>query len=219
MKVGFITIGQSPRNDILEDIAPVLKRQNIEYKECGALDNLTTEEIKQLEPESESDYILITRLRNGSQVKLSRAKILTKIQACIKELEQSVGTIAILCTGEFPELTSNKRLVEPSILLKKIVESISSQAQINVLIPSADQENEVREKLRLGVPINIFPISPYISLEKELGEVANNIDNDGIIIMDCLGYSQKMKSIIKTKKANPVLLPRTLLASIISELS
>lgn len=219
MKVGFITIGQTPRNDILEDIAPILKRENIEYEECGALDNLTIEEIKQLEPESISDYILVTRLRNGRQVKLSRSKILTKMRACIKNLEKSVDVIAILCTGEFPELASIKRLIEPSILLKKIVESISSQAQINVLIPSADQENEVTEKLRIGVPIKIFSISPYLSREEDLRGIVNKIDNNGIIIMDCLGYSQKMKSVIRSIKANPVLLPRTILASIISELS
>ena len=219
MKVGFITIGQSPRDDILKDIAPILKRENIEYEECGALDNLTIEEIEQLEPESKSDYILITRLRNGRQVKLSRPKILTKIRECITNLEQSVDIIAILCTGEFPELASSKRLIEPSILLRKIVESISSQTQINVIIPSADQEDEVRNKLQISIPIEIFSISPYLSREEDLREIADRIDNNGIIIMDCLGYSQKMKSAIRAIKTNPVLLPRTILASIISELS
>ncbi len=203
----------------MEDIAPILKRENIKYEECGVLDNLTIEEIKKLEPDSKNDYILVTKLRNGSQVKLSRKKILTKMQTCINNLEDSVDTIAILCTGEFPELYSNKRLVEPSILLRKVVESISSKSQINVLIPSPDQEKEIREKLRLDVPLNIFPISPYLPFENELREIADSIENQGIIIMDCLGYSRKMKDIIKSKKTNPVLLPRTILASIILELS
>ena len=67
-RVGLITIGQSPRVDITSDIKDVLGSQ-IEIVECGALDNLSHEEINALRP-SEGEYILVTRLRDGSTVKI-----------------------------------------------------------------------------------------------------------------------------------------------------
>ena len=44
MKMVFLTIGQSPREDILADIRMYLK--GIEYVEYGLLDDLTFEEIE-----------------------------------------------------------------------------------------------------------------------------------------------------------------------------
>ena len=45
IKVGAITIGQSPRTDVTQDILPLLGDQ-VELLQAGGLDGLTREEIE-----------------------------------------------------------------------------------------------------------------------------------------------------------------------------
>ena len=100
----MVTIGQSPRNDVTSDIKDILGSK-IEIIECGALDELTLEDIKKLEPKK-GEYVLVTRLRDGTQVKVSRNKIIQRIRECIRKIENYVDIIVLLCTGEFPEINS-----------------------------------------------------------------------------------------------------------------
>jgi len=53
----------------------------------------------------------VSRLRDGTQVRLGREKIVRRLQECIKKLEKEVDVIGVLCTGEFPELKSQKLLI------------------------------------------------------------------------------------------------------------
>jgi len=55
-KIGLVTIGQSPRTDILPDMLMILGHQ-YDVVETGALDDYTTEEIKNLRMRARS-YII-----------------------------------------------------------------------------------------------------------------------------------------------------------------
>ena len=63
MKVGAITIGQSPRTDVVQELFPLMGEQ-VELIQAGALDGLTREDIQAFAPGPE-DYTLISRLRDG----------------------------------------------------------------------------------------------------------------------------------------------------------
>ncbi len=219
MKVGFLTIGQSPRTDIFKDIEPILRREGVDFIECGALDNLSRSQIDSLRPESEKDYILVTKLLDGTEVKVSRSKIVKRIQECIYKLENQVEAIGLFCTGEFPEFKSKKLLVEPSILLKKVVEALSTNISITLLIPSAEQEKEMRDKWNEIAVTNVIPISPYTSTPKEFEEKLSEVNAGQLVIMDCFGYTIEMKKITRRLLKRPVILPRTLLASVMREIS
>ncbi len=219
MKVGLLTIGQSPRSDITRDIEPILKDAGVEYIECGALDNLSREEIEALKPNSPNDYILVTKLLDGSEVKLSRAKIIPLLQQCITKLEDQVNLIGILCTGEFPELKSKKLLIEPSILLSKIVEAISPSSSLTIMIPSADQAQIVRYKWKINDPNKIISISPYTSTLSDFKEKLKKVKADQLVVMDCMGYSMEMKRLVASILERPVILPRTLFARVLAEMA
>ena len=49
-KVGLITVGQSPRSDVVPDMAAILGG-DVEILEAGALDGLSREQIAPLAPE------------------------------------------------------------------------------------------------------------------------------------------------------------------------
>lgn len=66
IKIGAVTIGQSPRTDITEDAGRFFG-DRVELLEFGALDRYTLEEAKQLQP-IPGDYGLTSRLRDGTEV-------------------------------------------------------------------------------------------------------------------------------------------------------
>lgn len=219
-KIGFVTIGQSPRVDVTPEMKPYLG--NVDIIECGALDNLSLEEIRALSPR-EGEYVLVSRLRDGTQVKLSREKIITRLKECIKSLARESDIIGLLCTGEFPELTSSeltpgKLLVEPSTLLLKTVEALGV-SKLGVLVPDPDQVEVTRVKWsRVAGSVKVKSVSPYIGSEEEYVKIAEELKDCDLIVLDCIGYNINVKKLIERITGKPVLLPRTLMARVIGEL-
>ena len=64
--VGLVTIGQSPRPDIVPDMAAIIG-PGVDILEAGALDGLTRSDVDALKPTGD-DEILVTRLLDGTGV-------------------------------------------------------------------------------------------------------------------------------------------------------
>ena len=102
-KVGAVTIGQSPRDDILRDVEDILGKE-MELVQAGALDDMTLEEVQVLRPDGIGNT-LVSRMRDGTAVELEEQKILPLMQRKIDELESAhVQAVLIMCTGEFAEV-------------------------------------------------------------------------------------------------------------------
>jgi len=220
VRVGMITIGQSPRVDVIADIEDIIGSQ-IEIVECGALDGLSFEEIKELKP-SKDEYILVTRLRDGTVVKVCREKIIDQMNWCIKKIEDNVEVVVILCTGEFPKLKSKKLMIEPSVLIHNIVKSLHPKNRLGIVLPSSDQVDEVVQKWKFdNVDIIVETLSPYEDVQEALikrkAERLKEASVD-LIILDCIGYSTHTAKLMKKVTGIPVILPRTLIARILKEL-
>src|SRR5438874_1718282 len=105
--VGMITIGQSPRSDVVPDMVEILG-PGVEIRERGALDGLSPREIAALAPAPDDD-LLVTRLADGSSVFVAKRHMVARVQALIDELETGGVTMtALLCTGAFPRFRSRR---------------------------------------------------------------------------------------------------------------
>jgi protein AroM len=218
MKVGFITIGQSPRDDVVSEMRSILG-ENIEIIECGALDGLSLEEIKELAPKND-EPVLITRLRNGREIKLNPKKIASCLQSCIEKLEEEVDVIGILCTGEFQSLKSKKLLIKPSLVLMNTVDSLLQWGKLGVFIPSSDQVEEAEKKWsRVCGKVEIATVSPYVGKEGETKKAAERLKDCTLIVLDCFGYNLNTKRAVSEITKRPVILPRTLIAHVIGVLA
>ncbi len=217
MRIGLITIGQSPRVDVVPEIKEVLRDVEVKIVECGALDKLSRDEIRTLAP-GEGEYVLVTRLRDGTEVKVAREKILPLIQGCIDFLESSVDVLGLLCTGEFPELKSRKLLLEPSDLLLKVVESFRV-SKLGVVVPDPKQVDLTRRKWRGVTPdLKIVSASPYTGTLEELRKASEELSDRDLIVLDCIGFSTEAKRVVAAASGKPVLIPRTLMARVLREL-
>ncbi len=218
-RVGFITIGQSPRDDITKDLLPIMGHR-IEIIEKGALDGISVDKIKNLKPEKD-DFPLITRLRDGSSVVVGKRKIMPLIQRRLEEIEDSgIKICALLCTEEFDEIDSKIIFIMPSKLIFNITTSLLSQGNLFVFVPMKEQMEHGRrkwEKTGLNVSIEILnPYSPFQDIEKAEERIRSGAGD--LIVFDCIGYSLDLKRRIQELTGKPAILPRSILGMAIKEI-
>jgi len=217
-RVGMVTIGQTPRNDVVPEIQTLLGSA-IEILQCGALDGLSREEVKEFAPAS-SDLVLVTRMRNGEEVTVGESKILPRVQQCVSNLANQCDVLAMLCTGRFPQLASNKVIVMPDALLDGVVNAIHGVHTIGVLIPSAKQKIQALERWkRPSRAAVVESASPY-SEQDEVTPAAQKLvtSRPDLIVLDCMGYTFRTREVVRKIADKPVILPRSVLARSIMEL-
>ncbi|RLI41149.1 hypothetical protein DRO59_07660 [Candidatus Bathyarchaeota archaeon] len=217
VKIGMITIGQSPRKDVTTEIRKILGV--VEIVEIGCLDKFTREQIEKLEPKK-GELFLVTLLRDGNSVKISKGKIMNLMQQCIRELEsQDVALIALLCTGDFPDFESKKPMIKPGKLIHALVQGIlTEEKRLGVVIPSFGQIRQAEKKWKNLNPV-ITVASPYEKPEK-IEEAAEklHVKNVDLTVLDCIGYTGQMKQRVREITGKPVILARTVLARVLREL-
>ncbi|WP_233519526.1 AroM family protein [Mitsuokella sp. AF21-1AC] len=219
-EIGAITVGQSPRVDVMPDLEPLLSGIRVIQK--GALDGMTREEMKKIEPEP-GDYVLVSRLQDGSSVRMSEKFILPIIQKYIDAFNrQGVEGILMLCTGEFPHFTSHIPLLYPQKLLKAVTMAVLEKHQtLGILTPDSSQVQQARKRwLGYGASrVCVEAASPYLS-EQDVIQAGLRLKEQGasLIVMDCIGYTQNMKDIVHRETGLSVILGRTVAARIAAEL-
>ena len=121
--VGTVTIGQTPRTDVIPELSAILG--DVTVREAGALDGLSRAEIAGLAPQC-GDYVLVTRLVDGSSVQVAERRITPRVAAKIKEhFDAGVPLVLLLCTGEFPEFPEGGLLVRPQRVLFHVVRAVA----------------------------------------------------------------------------------------------
>lgn len=217
--LGVITIGQSPRNDVICEMESILGGR-VEILQSGALDGLTREEILRFKP-AEGDYVLVSRLRDGGYVKFGESYIIPRLQECINKLQEKCEAILFICTGKFPDVFQSKvPLLFPQQIIHSVVPKLSSRGRIGVINPDKDQIKQCVDKWSESVPyVEAVAGSPY-TVEDEITKAAEELKGKDIdlIVMDCIGYTLKMKEKVKEITGKPVILSRTIVARVISEL-
>ena len=220
MKIGVVTIGQSPRDDIIPEIREVLGPE-VEIVERGALDGLSLKEVNEFY-QGEAGQTLITRMKDGTEVKITKKHIVPRMKNCILELEgKGVEISILLCTEDFPEIESQKILLRPDRVLQSMVKAILKKGKLGVIIPSLDQIQATKKKWdSTGFSVVVGAISPYTGTEKEIIEIANKFKNlkVDLIILDCIGFNRMTKVVFRDVTKKPVLLPRTIIGRIAREI-
>lgn len=203
MKLTIVTIGQSPRDDF-DDFFP--KNTVTRIEQIGVLD--TYEE--QL-PDVSTENILVSRLRNGKQVKMDKDFVIKKVNSIVEELNKGdTNMILLACTGEFEKIPSSIPIVYPDKLVGNVIQSIfRNQKPIGVLVPDKRQQEIIRKKwLEHGIETNTFEISPYKYNVAELNRICKELNRTSIeyIICDCMGYGLEFKKILKNRTEKRVIL-------------
>lgn len=218
VKIAFLTIGQSPRIDIMQDIKSLLP-SNIEIIEIGALDNLNEKEINSIAPSKKKEKeVLVSRLRDGKQIIISKRKLIPLLKKCIENIEKHVDGIVLLCTDDFPEINSKKILIKPYELLNSFVSIINGKI-LGIVVPLKEQINFAKKRWGkiFSKKIIVHSYSPYTNEEIKIKDFEDFKFAD-LIVLDCIGYTIKHKIFMYEIFKKPIILPRTLIARTINEI-
>ncbi|MEM5774154.1 MAG: AroM family protein [Anaerolineaceae bacterium] len=211
---GAVTIGQAPRPDITADILVVL---GPDYRalERGALDGLTRAEINRLAPNPGED-VLVTRLREGSEVQAAERHITPLVQQKVNELfAEGVPVVLLLCTGHFPGFTASGPVLHPQELINEAAAKLGDGKRVGVLCPT---QEHIPQMLRqwgqvLGREPLVMAVSPYHGMGG-VEQPASAMKKAGVqvIAMDCIAYPLALKQRVEEITGAQILLPRTLAA-------
>ena len=131
--------------------------------------------------------------------------------------------IMMFCTGSFPETLSTRKIpmIYPCELLNRLVPLMTKKSDIICMTPSPLQTEQCENKWKKYVDhvkaVSASPYGEWDALEKAAEEIKNS--EADLIVLDCIGYTQEMKKMFAEKTGKKVVLPRTLLARVVSELT
>jgi protein AroM len=122
--MAFVTIGQSPRLDMVPEMYADLPR--VDVIERGALDGLSEAEIAALAP-VDGAKSLVTRLVDGREVVLDHARTEARLAAVLEELDgEDMDAVVVLCTGtEVPPL-KNSLVIEAQAVVDSLARFIET---------------------------------------------------------------------------------------------
>ena len=217
-RVGLLTIGQSPREDITSEIRPLFL-PHIEIVEAGLLDDLSPAEIEQYHPEYE-ETPLVSRLRDGSQVRLSEQKISALLPEVIDSMKTKMKAqaVGLLCTHDFPDTKFSSTLISPFNYLNFLITQALNVQNIGIVVPLKNQIDMTKKKWEKD-KIIVEVKSPYTE-GKSWEEIAQEFTREKVeaVILDCIGYKITDKQELQHQISPPILLPRVVLAYAINQL-
>ncbi|MDP6705173.1 MAG: AroM family protein [Alphaproteobacteria bacterium] len=214
-RVAFVTIGQSPRVDVMGELLPRLG-PGIEAVEYGALDDLERDQIAGLAPEG-CEERLCTRLRDGTEVVITKDWTLRRLQALMHRLDGAgFDLIVLLCTGTFEGLSAKTPMVEAQEVLDGAVRDLARDgSRVGVMVPLEAQIAEF-EGHEVGYrPARVTHASPYS--DARLAAAGSELAEMDLIAMHCMGYTEAMRDEVARVSGRPTLLARSLLAEAIAE--
>ena len=212
-RIGLVTIGQSPRDDIVPGLRDMLSTQ-FKLVESGALDGLGEEEIDALAPVSDN-YPLYTRLANGQSVTIAKRLIIPRVQACIDQLNAGgADVIALLCSGAFPVFRSSATLLLPNQMVDLVIKSaLDKRQRIAVLLPLPSQIEATHQRFGHDDNLLLFSLSPSANNDAidqvAVGLIDGQVD---LVVLRCFSYSTAMQDAIASRTSSRMILARSLLA-------
>jgi len=217
LRVGFLTIGQSPRPDITSDLPKTLS--SLEVIEAGALDDFSGDQIVSLRPR-ENETVYVSRLRDGSEVQLARERLAPLLRENVGLLRRNgARSIVLLCSGEF-DLGTEESVVFPSKLLRSAVEcQVRRKSRLGVLVPGEAQVQDAEaEWSELAQDVKALSFSPYADSADSLKASAKALSDRDVIVMDCIGYTREHRRMTRRISGKPVIAARTIAFRFLEEL-
>lgn len=220
--LGTLTIGQAPRADVIPIIdrhVPAAARRI----HRGALDGMTRADIAAHFAPEPGEAALITQLKDGHSINLSRRLMQDRVQQVLGKLEyDGCDVILLLCTGTFTGLECRRAwLVEPDHIIPATVAGLIERRQLGILVPIAGQITSEAEKWQ---KLHCKPLFAAASPYGDDGDGAvlaagQTLRAEGAeaILLDCIGFTERHRAML-TPLGLPVILSNAIVAKAVGEL-
>ncbi|MBO9329224.1 AroM family protein [Achromobacter sp. HZ01] len=220
-RVAFFTIGQSPRSDVVPEIAPLLGA-HVQVDEFGALDGLDAAALAALAPKPGA-YRFATRMRDGSQIELDAAAAEARLAQVMSQADAAGYDVLVpLCTGT-AIAPMRTLVVEPQQVVDHLVAALAQHCRkVGLVVPLAAQVDAFHMAVPLPCDVQVAHASPY---EADAQQAARNFEQAGrelascdLIVMHCMGYAERMRAAVAQASGRPVLLSNRLVAQTLAQI-
>ena len=209
-RVAFLTIGQSPRADVVPEILSHLDA-DIEALEYGVLDGMERHQLGALAP-GPDDESLITRLNDGSDVLLSRAWIHRQVQEmCRQILDDRIDLIVLLSTGLFTRFRPLCTTINSQRVIDRTIEALAAAGQnIGLIVPLAEQVGEIVSR---GAGAHATRGAAALPGDRAaLARAIRDLGACDIVILHSISYGEADREAVRAESGKPVVLARRAVA-------
>lgn len=224
LTIGFATIAEAPRDDVIPSIREMLPR-DVRIVERGNLNGLDETAIAALAPDSR-EVGIVGRLKSGGETLLSHSKIFPRMQRLVDELVQEEGAdlVVVLCGADWSAIRCDKLVINPGKLFPAVISALAAGRRLGIIKPSAGQvESEQARYRKLGIEAMVTAASPYggeerLELARQAAEQLRDAGCD-MIWMTCIGMDEAMREVVAGVTGKPIVLARSILGRVITELA
>ncbi len=220
--IGMITVGQAPRDDLVPFMTPLFG-QPVQVLQGGGLDGLSPKEIAGFGP-APGEVGIVARLRDGTDTLLSHSKILPRVQTVVDRLQdEGAELLVIMCGADWSAVRSKVLVVNPGKVFPAIVSALAGNRKLGVIKPSPGQLDQARRQFAdRNVQAHVTAASPYTGAQRlvDVRRAAEELVRAEVdlVWMSCVGMDEVMRDVVCEVTRKPVILARSILARVISEL-
>ena len=159
--------------------------------------------------------VLVTRLRDGTQVTVGEEAVLPFLEDAISEVEGAGADFTlVVCTGAFPSLRHANPLLFAGPLLTAGVTALTTGLAVDIFCPDGQQIDAVRDKWQAAhVTVGTLHVaSPYRDAERALRDAARAVGDPNFIVLDCMGYTEAMAETVQAGTGIPTIPARRVVA-------
>ncbi|KUI64210.1 hypothetical protein VM1G_10997 [Cytospora mali] len=212
--LALITIGQSPRHDYTADV-PSLLPPHTTLTQYGALDRLTLPDVQaHLWPSADTKQVLVSRMRDGTEVKMDAEKLEPLIKECVQRVasQEKPDAILLLCTGNLPSYDVSVPVVGPQDAVRQYFEEEKKDMQLVTISPEKRQVAPAKARwdgvggsvvlggtmatpYGEGSPAEVEAAAEWVASLPEIKSV--HTKGNTLVYMDCMGYTLGHKRLVE----------------------
>ena len=202
-RIGALTIGQSPRPDLVAPLVHMMP--DCEIVQAGALDDLTPDELPSI---TDLVYPLVTQLHNGVGVMVDESFVAPKLQQAQIRLEaKGVAATLLLCAGTFSALSGTRPIYKPFTIGRAVLGALNVKT-IGVIVPILEQEVAAEHRWkRVGWEPTVWTADLGNQDRAFYRKLISLIDANGLecIVLDYFGHPVEHVNQLKKSIKQPVI--------------
>ncbi|MBB2916623.1 AroM family protein [Cupriavidus alkaliphilus] len=216
-RVAFVTIGQSPRTDVVPQMMADLGLP-AEVEEFGILDALGPDEIAALAPAA-GEYRFASRLRDGTQAVMGKPVAEAMLARLMASLDDGrFDALVPLCTGTaLPPMRT--LVIEPQQVVDHLTVALAQGCKrLGIVLPLEGQVDSFHLIKPVSCELRVTHASPYTDTGTggfaRAGQALRGCD---LVVMHCMGYTEAMRAEVAHHARAPVLLSNRMVATLLGQ--
>ena len=212
-RVAFVTIGQSPRNDVVPDILRSLDGP-VEALEYGILDEVSHEGLFQASP-GPDDPALLTRLRDGSDVVLSMNWTCQRVREVYRDVAAREIDLVVLMSTILGDTVApaGATVYCDRVIDRAVAGFVRAGQRVGIVLSLEGQDDHIAHD-NDGADLGLAAIARPGD-RKALSTALKRLGSCDIIMLHSVSYSEADSEAAKQMSGKPIVLARHLVINAI----